>query len=248
MNKKNEKDVLFIITRPDESGAALTARYLADGCQALHLPVMEYKTIADKPENAMAQKMISMVGMGAIAFTSANGVRAFVGVGDKDDMLREKNIFAVGPMTAVAVTTMLASNNVITAGGDVEKLAQTIVAEYKKKPWQGQVIHIGAVATAGEGRGMDLVTRLQHSNIPAEKIALYDMVAVDKIADDILQKITTHEGQKNILFFSPRTVVLTAELLKKHGLAPADFFATCHSAAVAAVARSFGFRGAIDGV
>ncbi|MDI9314468.1 MAG: uroporphyrinogen-III synthase [Hydrotalea sp.] len=267
MNGLDLRNALFIITRPDESGQTLTARYLADGYEAVHLAVMEYKIDSNLPITTIEQKITAAPGL---AFTSANGVRAFTKMlaknhrsGDNAITLDKKYIFAVGPMTAAAIQEKLAEKihpnraspdgasdlpglkNIIVAGGNVEELAKAIIATYKNHAWpkDKNLLHIGAAATAGEGQGTDLVSRLRMAHIPAEKIALYDMVAVDAMPSNVVQKISHYaaRARRVILFFSPRTVALTAALLRRHGFAPADFFAQCHSAAVAAAARDAGF-------
>lgn len=252
VDKNIDTSALVIITRPDSSGEKLTAEYKAAGYDALHLSVMQYESLG------MADSIVyeKLAGASALAFTSGNGVRAlmeYFGRPSGVDLIKKygtiKKIFAVGPMTSLAIEELLQqrlfapppNQELLIAGGNVEKLAQ-LITEQVHDHEKGAILHIGAAQTAGEGQGEDLVARLLTNNIAAEKLSLYNMVASEGMDDRIKQTIKNHPGKKIILFFSPRTVVLTAALLRRHGFAPSDFFAHGHTPTVSAVADQHGFQ------
>ncbi|MGI9461781.1 MAG: uroporphyrinogen-III synthase [Alphaproteobacteria bacterium] len=231
-----DDNTLMIITRPDESGQVLLAQYLAEGYQALHLPVMAYQSLMAFDKKNIQQKITQA---DIVAFTSANGVRAFADIYD-NRLLLDTKICAVGVMTGEAIKKMFQRDDVYIAGGNVEKLAEMIIA--MRQNLSVKVIHIGASGMAGEGWGADLVHRLNKADIAAEKIPLYDMVALENIDAMVVKKIKHHCGKKIILFFSPRTVALAVRLLKKYDMVASDFIARGHSEAVATIAQEYGFQ------
>ncbi|MCX8516082.1 MAG: uroporphyrinogen-III synthase [Alphaproteobacteria bacterium] len=256
-------DDVIIVTRPDDSGkvlqdrlatAALAYQRKGRNIHIVHLSVMTYRF-----EPVVGQEMLlpKIKAARGLAFTSAHGVEAFIELCGKDAgaLLADKKIFAVGDLTAAMLRASLGVTiNLSTAGGDVEKLSTLMVAESKQRPDNAPqpygigYVHIGAHQSAGEARGQDLVSRLRAAGLVAEKMALYNMVAITAIAPPLLALLGSvrneyggKQARKHILFFSPRTVQLTSHLLVRHGLVLGKFIAHGFSDAVLAAAGADGF-------
>src|SRR4051812_26476328 len=123
------------ITRA-QPGADVTAeRVRALGHDAVVAPLLAVKPLADVH--------IDLSGVAALAFTSANGVRAFADVsGD-----RSLKVFAVGAATAAAARAA-GFRSVLSADGDVDALAEGIAM--RRTELRGAVLHPGAAEPAGD--------------------------------------------------------------------------------------------------
>ncbi|MEO1136251.1 MAG: uroporphyrinogen-III synthase [Pseudomonadota bacterium] len=177
---------------------------------------------------------IELNGVSALAFTSANGVRAFVANCD----MRGLPVFAVGPVTAAAARAA-GFQDVRTAGGDVESLAYHVGAEIGAAG--GTVLHI-----AGKDRAGDLVSLLGVKKISARRRTLYSAKPVTAI---------TPAGRAAIVaapplwvsLFSPRTANLFLAMAAEAGVFDClkNCKAACLSEAVAQKAATAGW-GAIE--
>jgi uroporphyrinogen-III synthase len=137
-----------------EPGAGRTAQRLrALGHEPLVAPVLEVHSLS--PE-------IDLGGVGALAFTSANGVRAFAGL-SRD---RGLPVFAVGGATSEAARGA-GFASVLSADGDVEALARAIADS--SGMLAGAVLHPGAAEPAG-----DLIGALTALGIAARAITVYE--------------------------------------------------------------------------
>ncbi len=139
-----------------EPGASATARRLVElGHEAVVAPVIGVVLTRGAT--------IDLSGIGALAFTSANGVEAFVTLSAE----RGLPAFAVGDATAEAALAA-GFNTVASAGGDVSALAAAIIA--RKDKIVGAVLHPSPLKPAG-----DLVGALAAAGIEARRVALYDI-------------------------------------------------------------------------
>ena len=139
------------ITRAEPGAADTAARVAALGLEPLVLPLLE---TVDLPEAGEA-----LGGEGPLAFTSANGVRAFARLRPR----RTGPVYVVGPATAEAAQAAGFAD--IRAGaGDVEALAARILADAPA----GEVLHAAAREPAG-----DLAGRLLAAGRPARRVAVY---------------------------------------------------------------------------
>lgn len=111
---------------------------------------------------ALAQTPLSLEGAGALAFTSANAVRAFT----EREPRRDLPVFAVGETTAAAARAA-GFAQVQSAEGDVAALGRLIATAAPC----GQVLHPGAQNLAG-----DLAGALGAAGVPARAVALYRTV------------------------------------------------------------------------
>ncbi|RAK57167.1 uroporphyrinogen-III synthase [Phenylobacterium deserti] len=178
------------ITRA-QPGADLTAeRVRALGHTAMVEPLLLVRNLADVD--------VDLSGVGALAFTSANGVRAFTDVsGD-----RSLRVFAVGSATGQAAR-QAGFRTVLSSDGDVSALAGSIAA--RKSELGGAVLHPGAVDLAG-----DLVGALEAQGVAARRLTVYETVSAE-IAEARLAELLRCD---TVLLHSPRAAEVLAKLLK----------------------------------
>jgi uroporphyrinogen-III synthase len=205
----------IIVTRPSEDAARFADRLRRAGASPVLSPVMSIAYLdVDPPE-----------GMAALAFTSANGVRAFA----RRSAERSAPAFVVGEATA-AEARAAGFADVRTAGGDVAALAETIAAASP-----AAVLHV-----AGTHRAGDLVALLGEKNIAAQRATLYEARPIEAMTDEARAAFAAGAG---VAFFSPRSVELFERQVRAAGFEP-PFAATayCYSPAVAEAANAFARR------
>ncbi|WP_424932779.1 uroporphyrinogen-III synthase [Amaricoccus macauensis] len=136
---------------------------------------------------------IELAGVGALLFTSANGVEQFVRLSDN----RNIPAYCVGAMTTT--TARRAGFDARSAEGDVETLADLVIARHA--PESGACLHVRGIHAAGK-----LDDRLEAAGIETRAAALYDQVEarIDGEAADLLAA-----GNVDVLtVFSPRTAAI----------------------------------------
>lgn len=131
----------------------------------------------------------------AVAFTSANGVRAFVAQTEARDF----PVFAVGQATA-AVARAAGFSQVAIGPGDVSGLAQVIAARAGALAG-GAVLHAGGEDLAG-----DLAGELRDQGLEARSVALYRTVG--------LEPGIPMRGVDDVLLHSPKAARRLAARLK----------------------------------
>lgn len=179
------------ITRA-QPGAEVTAkRVRALGHKAVVAPLLEVRTL-----DPTALDLSEVAGL---AFTSANGVRAFCAISP----VRSLKVFAVGASTAAAARAE-GFVEVLSADGDVRALAAGIASRHT--PSQGLILHPGAAEPAG-----DLVGDLGARGVRARHLDLYDTVATT-ISSDFLKLV----GDAQVaLLHSPKAATILAKLLRR---------------------------------
>ena len=153
------------ITRAQPGAAATAARVREMGHEPFVVPLLEVRNVPDA--------QLDLAGVGALAFTSANGVRAFAEL-TPDRSLR---VFAVGSATAQAAKTA-GFKRVLSADGDVAALAEGIAV--RRAELTGAVLHPGAAELAGDLSGV-----LARNAIEARQVVLYDTVAATLSEDEM---------------------------------------------------------------
>ena len=143
------------ITRAQPGAEETAARVRALGCEAVVAPLLAVCELRGAP--------LDLSDVGVLAFTSANGARAFAGRSAERDL----PVFAVGEGTAAAARAA-GFSRVETAYGDVAALATMIAA----RRLAGVVLHPGAVELAG-----DLAGRLTKAGVKARTVAVYETIA-----------------------------------------------------------------------
>jgi uroporphyrinogen-III synthase len=135
-----------------QPGADATAdRLRALGHQPVVEPVLEVRPLAGVP--------LGLEGVDALAFTSANAVRAYAAL----EASRTLPVFAVGEATAAAARAA-GFTAVQSADGDVEALSALLT---QVRP--GTVLHPSASETAGD---------LAPKGAPVRAVAIYETVAI----------------------------------------------------------------------
>ena len=201
------------ITRALPAAEATAAHVAALGFEPVVAPLLEVRPLA--PE-------IDLAGVAALAFTSANGVRAFARLNSD----RTHRVWTVGEATAEAAREA-GFADAHSADGDVAALAEALIRE----PPGGAVLHLSAREPAG-----DLVGTLNASGLQARRAEVYETtptaLALTPEAAPIADVVLLH---------SPRAARLLAALAA--GGASRALRAVCLSPAVAA-----GLGGALPAV
>ncbi|WP_293907698.1 uroporphyrinogen-III synthase [Phenylobacterium sp.] len=180
------------ITRAQPGADATAERVRALGHEAVVAPLLAVQVLPDVP--------VDLRGVAALAFTSANGVRAFAdATGD-----RGLKVFAVGSATALAARAV-GFKTVLSADGDVDALAEGIAV--RRGEMRGVVLHPGAAEPAG-----DLAGALEKHGVEARHLILYETAPVD-IEAEAAEALARSDA---VLLHSPRAAQVLALLLKQH--------------------------------
>jgi uroporphyrinogen-III synthase len=180
------------ITRTQPGADATAERVRAMGHEAIIAPLLSVRALEDVA--------MDLKGVGALAFTSANGVRAFAELCGE----RELRVFAVGAATAQAARSA-GFATVLSADGDVEALAEGIAS--RKGQLRGVVLHPGAAEPAG-----DLVGALEKLGVRARQEILYETGPV-KLSETQARSLVQADAA---LLHSPRAAKALAQVLKAH--------------------------------
>ncbi|PLR24400.1 uroporphyrinogen-III synthase [Caulobacter zeae] len=195
------------ITRARPGAEATAARLSALGFSPLIDPLLE---VRDLPWTA------DLAGVGALAFTSRNGVAAFA----RASAQRGLPVFAVGAATA-DLAAAAGFSRIESAHGDVAALAALIAAH--RMSFEGAVLHPAAAEPAG-----DLVSPLVRAGIAARTVAIYESVVRAPAAETLAALSDLHA----VLLHSPKAARALAALLTEHPAPGLKAF--CLSPAVAA--------------
>jgi uroporphyrinogen-III synthase len=179
------------VTRALPSAHATAERVRALGHNALVAPLLAVRPLADAT--------VDLSDVGGIAFTSANGVKAFSAI----SALRNFKVFAVGASTAAAARAE-GFTQVLSADGDVKALAAGIASRHAVS--EGVILHPGAVELAG-----DLVGDLEARGLLARRLELYDTVTTP-ITPELLEQVSNVEI---VLLHSPKAAKALASFLRR---------------------------------
>jgi uroporphyrinogen-III synthase len=180
------------ITRAQPGADSTAERVRALGHEPVVVPLLAVKVLEGVE--------IDLSGIGALAFTSANGVRAFA------DSCRERSlrVFAVGQATAQTARAA-GFHSVLSTDGDVDVLAAGIAA--RKNEIRGAILHPGAAEPAG-----DLAGALEAHGIETRRLVLYETADVELRQAEAEALTQSHVA----LVHSPRAAQVLAKLLKAH--------------------------------
>jgi len=201
------------VPRPVEDAIEVSEDIHAMGLNAFVEPVMTIRYLDATPD---------LENVTGLIFTSANGVRAFTRAMPD----RHIPVFAVGPQCA-ATAQKAGFTSVVTAGGDVEKLAETIIEH--RSPEDGVLLHVAGTARAG-----DLSGALESKGYTIRRSVLYSADLVDTLPETVRQKLNSRSVAA-VLLFSPRTAGSISHLVDSAGLTDTlgTVHAVCLSVAVA---------------
>ena len=202
MNERRRKRAL--ITRPQEDSADAAIALVRRGITPVLAPMMriEYATGDIESEVTLSQ---------AILFTSRNGVRAFSRLSARRDVA----VFAVGDSTA-ALARDNGFVNVESAEGDSADLARLTID--RLDPADGLLFHAAGATVAG-----DLTDALNKAGFKTVRRPLYEAKALGALTDETATALRDRTLDY-VLFFSPRTGRIFADLVKK-----AELTRTCDS-------------------
>lgn len=206
-----------IVTRPEPDASAFAGLCRAHDLEPVLSPVMSIEIEAAP---------VDLSGAGVLAFTSANGVRAFA----VNSAVRDLPVFAVGKVTADAARAA-GFSGVHVADGDVESLADCIASE-------NAIAAKGLLHIAGEDRAGDLVALLAARGIPARRQTLYRAAPAAVLSGAAVAALKDENQSVWVSLFSPRSARLFVALAERAGLCAelGRARAACLSAAVAAAA------------
>ena len=143
------------VTRARPEAEATAERLLTLGFEPVVEPVLETQTVGGAPD---------FEGVGALAFTSRNGVRAFAALTSE----RHLPVFAVGDATAEAAREA-GFDDVVSASGDVEALAGLIADQ--RQGLEGRLLY-----ASPEKPAADLVGALESRGVEARSQIVYRTV------------------------------------------------------------------------
>jgi uroporphyrinogen-III synthase len=167
-----------------------------------------------------------------LAFTSANGVRAFQPF---VALARHLPAYGVGLQTAAALSAA-GFSNVHIAGGDVTSLARTITDDCP----EGPVLHISGRDQAG-----DLAATLKAAGCEARRAVLYEARAATELPPAALTALRD-SAVDGVILYSKRSAEIFYRLASTAGAGGAANLdaslpqAFCLSAGVAEIARAAG--------
>jgi len=190
----------ILLTRPEAQSDALAETLRARGWTPLVAPMLTFETLTPPPGFDAQVKSAA-----ALAFTSANGVRAFAAASDH----RDAPVFAVGDATRAAAREA-GFADVRSAAGDAAALERLII---EARP-AGPILHV-----RGEDARGDLAERLSAAGLSAGEAALYRMRAADALPEAVRAALAAG-AVSAAAFFSPRTASAFAELTLAAGLTP----------------------------
>ena len=180
------------ITRAQPGADATAERARVLGHEPVVAPLLAVKVLPDA--------QVDLSGVAALAFTSANGVRAFADLSGE----RAMRVFAVGSATAEAAKAA-GFKRVLSADGDVNALA--IGISHRKNELIGEVLHPGALEPAG-----DLVSALEGYGVMARRLILYETVPVELEPEQAAVLAASDVA----LLHSPKAAQALAKVLKVH--------------------------------
>lgn len=207
----------LIVTRPAPDGDAFAALAAAAGVEAVLSPVMTIEFL-DAPAEVAADE--------ALAFTSANGVRAFARLNPD----RAPAVYAVGAASA-GEARAAGFVDVRAAGGDVESLADLIAATKR----HSRIAHF-----AGSDRAGDLIAALAARGVSARRAVLYSAVSTRDLSPAAAAILRTDASETGVALFSPRSARLFIEQAAASGVVSAlkNAVALCLSRNVADAAAA----------
>jgi len=209
------------VTRAAPEAEATAQRLRALGDTPLVGPVLEVRHLA-KPAPSLA-------GVGALAFTSRNGVSAFAAVSPRRDL----PVFAVGAATAETARAR-GFDKVYSANGDVTGLARLVGR--RRELFSGAVLYAGAREPAG-----DLPAALQAQGIAVRRHVVYAVEVMEAPLAATAALSAEPVELDAILVYSPRAGRRLAEIDALSRVAQ-SLDAFCISEAAAEPLRRLNFR------
>ena len=215
------------ITRAEPDAHRTAAAVSAAGHRPLVSPLIRIAPLG----SAAHPLAKALVGVGALAFTSANGVRALAQLRPLSD--RHLPVFTVGAATAGAARA--AGFAAVAAGdSDVTALAKAIAAESDRPA--GAILHCGALEPAG-----DLAGELDRRGVDARFVAVYESLPQAPTAELLAALRQDPPGVGGVLIHSARAAEELAALLTQFPALAPTLTVICISKAAAEPLKAFKF-------
>ena len=214
------------VTRAEPEAGRTAKALIAAGHQPLVSPLIQVRVLP--AAKALAQ---ALTGVTAVAFTSANGVRAFAALRPISD--RHLTAFTVGDATARAAREA-GFSRVISAGGDVVALAKRIAAKSDRPT--GVVLKAGGLESAG-----DLVADLEQRGVSARAVAVYQTAPRAPSPAALAALDRQPPGVDGVLIHSPSAGRQLARLLAERPDLAEALTVVCISKAAAEPLKAFKF-------
>ena len=208
----------LLVTRPREDADRFAKALTERGHEAVISPLLTVES---------RQETVDLAGVGALIFTSVNGLRAFAA----NSTERSLPVYAVGDRTATAAQAA-GFTDVRSAAGDVEALSAKIAATWQ--PSAGTLLHAAGVRTAG-----DLTGQLEAAGFSLRRKVLYEARPAETLPE--AARTALQSGKVDaVAFFSPRTAGTFVRLVRASGLERSThgLSAVCLSPAVATEAKA----------
>ena len=202
----------ILTTRPAGRSAELRTRLAEHGAAVVEAPAIE---IAEPKDHSAADEALGRAGrFDLVAFTSANGVEAFVRrcrrLGGDARMLAGANVAAEGAATADALRRHFIEPDIVPEHFTTAALAEAIVAA-------GDVSGKRILLARAEAAEPDLARRLRQAGARVEEAAFYRVVRAAALPPEAV--VALREGQADwITFTSGSTVANFLALLAEAGL------------------------------
>ncbi|PCJ36673.1 MAG: uroporphyrinogen III synthase [Alphaproteobacteria bacterium] len=212
-----------MLTRPEEDSRNLARKLLALGHGVQAEPLLQI--------DFLPQDEIDLANFQALAFTSANGVRAFVRIYQNRDI----PCFAVGEATA-GEAEEAGFQSIYTAGGNVVELAELMTRSLNMM--SGPILHISGQDIAG-----DLSGRLSAAGFQLIRAPLYKAEKSTAMTAAARKLITS--GQiSHIPFYSPRSAKIFMDLIRLSHMENhlTEITAICLSSAVSDMISSYSWQ------
>jgi uroporphyrinogen-III synthase len=178
------------ITRTQPAAEATARRVRALDLEAVVAPLLEVRPIADAA--------LEMDGVCAIAFTSANAVRAFA----ERSATRNVRVFTVGDATAEAARAARFAT-VLSAQGDVRALTAALVA--RRRELSGVILNPTAAEPAA-----DLAGALEAAGLTVRRAPLYETTEIEP-PPELLERLPQID---HVLLHSAKAARALANVLK----------------------------------
>ena len=188
-----------LLTRPHDQAEEMAAELNSLGHEVIVSPLLERQILAISDD---------LHGVGALIFTSLNGVAAVEGRIPEE--LLVVPVFVIGERTAAAAEEA-GFKNLIVGPGQARGLLPLII-DFEGEI-AGPIVHI-----SGADVRTDMAALLNAAGRSAERLTAYRMVAQSGLSHKAASAL--REGQLDaVLFFSPRSAKLFVTLMQAEGLA-----------------------------
>jgi uroporphyrinogen-III synthase len=187
----------FLIIRPIDESAALAKKLESAGHQTVINPVL---TIQSEAHNT-----IDFSPYQALIFTSVAAIKVF----SQTYVVPNLRTYTVGQKSAQEAKQH-GFNDIISADGDVSKLAQLITSNANTTA--GPLLYLSAVDVA-----KDLNKLLEKQNFQIDRVILYRALAVVELKEATLLALKKHKIDY-IPFYSSRSALIFKEIIKKSNM------------------------------